>query len=107
MFELIWKNAFLWMMAATGLRRVWPLRIEEGSFTSPAFVPSSNTLCVSLTYYLLIITAGNSLHLSTHWPVGDKQDFDYIEAMGEWKTVRLTAPLVAAKLNEQTTVELK
>jgi len=27
--------------------------------------------------------------------------------MGEWKTVRLTAPLVTAKLSEQMTVELK
>jgi len=27
--------------------------------------------------------------------------------MGEWKTVRLTAPLVTAKLNEQIMVELK
>jgi len=27
--------------------------------------------------------------------------------MGEWKTVRLTAPLMTAKLNEQMTVELK
>jgi hypothetical protein len=27
--------------------------------------------------------------------------------MGEWKTVRLTAPIATAKLNEQMTVELK
>jgi len=27
--------------------------------------------------------------------------------MGEWKTVRLTAPLATAKFNEQITVELK
>ena len=27
--------------------------------------------------------------------------------MGEWKTMRLTAPLVTAKLNEKMTVELK
>jgi hypothetical protein len=27
--------------------------------------------------------------------------------MGEWKTVRLTAPLLTAKLSEQMTVELK
>jgi len=79
---------------------VWSLRIEEGSFTSPACVPSSNTLCVSLSYYLPL-TAGNSLHLSIRWPGGDKQDFDSIEVMGEWKT------LVTANLNEQTAVELK
>jgi len=82
------------------------LRSEEGSLTSPAFVPSSNTLCVSLTYYLPL-TAGNSLHLSIHWPGGDKQDFDSIKAMGEWKTVRLTATITTAKLNEKVTVELK
>ena len=36
-------------------------------------------------------------------------DFKYVFLwqMGEWKTVRLTAPLVTAKLNEQMTVELK
>jgi hypothetical protein len=27
--------------------------------------------------------------------------------MGEWKTVRLTAPIVTAKLSEQMTVELE
>jgi len=48
---------------------------------------------VSLTYYLPL-TAGNSQHLSIHWPGGDKQDLDATEIMGEWKTVRLTAPLV-------------
>jgi len=61
-------------------RHVWSLRSEEGSLTSPAFVPSYNTLCVSLTYYLPL-TAGNSLHLSIHWPGGDKQDFNSIEAV--------------------------
>ena len=36
-------------------------------------------------------------------------DFKYVFLwqMGEWKTVRLTAPLATAKLNEQMTVELK
>jgi len=37
-------------------------------------------VCVSLSYYLPL-TAGNSLHLSIHWPGGDKQDFDSIEAV--------------------------
>ena len=31
----------------------------------------------------------------------------FLWQMGEWKTVRLTAPLVTAKLNEQIMVELK
>lgn len=31
----------------------------------------------------------------------------FLWQMGEWKTVRLTAPLVTAKLSEQMTVELK
>jgi len=36
-------------------------------------------------------------------------DFNHVFLwqMGEWKTVRLTAPLATAKLNEQMTVELK
>jgi hypothetical protein len=34
-------------------------------------------------------------------------DFKYLWQMGEWKTVRLTAPLMTAKLSEQMTVELK
>ena len=31
----------------------------------------------------------------------------FLWQMGEWKTVRLTAPLATAKLSEQMTVELK
>ena len=57
--------------------------------------------CLKLKMNMYLVCTRSNKNINTYFK------HVFLWQMGEWKTVRLTAPLVTAKLNEQLTVELK
>ncbi|XP_069690484.1 uncharacterized protein [Periplaneta americana] len=86
--------------------QIWNLTANEGSFSSPSFVPGYSNICVSVTYFK---NSSSELQLSVLKPGGNKLNLvpthTYSMAKG-WENTRFVAQLPDDMQRQNVTVQL-